>query len=43
MEKLNEFRMACSDLRKREVEMSNGLEIFDINPERYTALKQVED
>jgi hypothetical protein len=39
MEKLAEFKMNCQDLRKREKEMINGLEIFDINPENYKALE----
>jgi hypothetical protein len=34
--------MACQDLRKREEDMIKGLEIFDILPEKYDELVQVE-
>jgi len=43
MEKLSDFKINCQDLRKREKEMVNGLEIFDIMPENYQALRQVEN
>jgi hypothetical protein len=41
-EKIAEFRMACQDLRKRQEDMEKGLEIFDIQPEPYKELEEVE-
>jgi DNA repair exonuclease SbcCD ATPase subunit len=41
-EKISEFRIQCSELRKREDDMIKGLEIFDIMPDTYNELKVVE-
>jgi dynein heavy chain len=42
LEKLNEFKTACTELRQKEEDMKPGLEIFEYDAQQYVELTQVE-
>jgi hypothetical protein len=42
LEKLNEFKNQCLELRQKEEDMKPGLEIFEYDAQQYVELTQVE-